>query len=73
MEATTTSAWTDGIFALSGLCDALLDACEDEVGEDGWVGTFAEDSSEDRARKVTCERALEEDLNLGYLCRHFGW
>jgi hypothetical protein len=65
LEATTAPAWADRVSARGCLCDALLDACEDEVGEDGRVGAFAEDSADNRTRKVTRERALEEDLDLG--------
>ena len=65
MEVTTASAWADGVSTCSGLCDALLDAREDKVGEDGRIIAFVEDSTDNVAGKVACERVLEEDLDLG--------
>jgi hypothetical protein len=62
---TTTSARTDGLTTRRGLCDALLDACEDEVGEGGGVGALVEDCADYGAREVACERTLEEELYLG--------
>ena len=65
LEATTAPAWADGISTRSGLCDALLNAREDKFGEDGRVGALAEDCTDNGAGEVTCERVLEEDLDLG--------
>ena len=65
LEATTASARADGVSTHSARCDALLDAREDEVGDDGRVGGFIEDCGDDRAGEVACEMILEEDLDLG--------
>ncbi len=65
LEATTASARADGIPTHSGLCGALLDAREDKVGEDGRIGALVEDCADNGASEVACERALEEDLDLG--------
>jgi len=40
LEATTTSAWVDGVSTLSGLRDALLNSRKEKVGEDGWVAAL---------------------------------
>lgn len=77
LEATSTSARADGVSIGSCLLDALLDACENKVSEDGLVGAITEDRADNRACKVACEMTLEEDLNLGNRFRHFfgmrGW
>jgi hypothetical protein len=65
LEVTTASAWAYSVPTRHCLSDTLLDAREDEVGEDCWVGAFAEDSADNGAGKVACERTLEEDLDLG--------
>jgi hypothetical protein len=65
LEATTASAWADGVSTHSGLCDALLNAREDKVGEDGRVGALAEDCTDNGAGEITCEGIMEEDLDLG--------
>ena len=59
LEATTTSARADGVSTHGARCDALLDAREDEVGDDGRVGGFVEDCGDDRAGEVACEMILE--------------
>ena len=65
VEATTTPAWADGISTCSGLCDALLDACEDKVGEDERIVALGEDCADNGAGEVACERVLKENLDLG--------
>ena len=65
LEATTASAWADSISTHSGLCDALLNAREDKVGEDGRVAALVEDCADNGASEVACEMVLEEDLDLG--------
>ena len=65
LEATTASAWADGVSTLRGLCDALLNSREDKVGEDGRVAALVEDCADNGASEVACERILEEDLDLG--------
>jgi len=64
LEATAAPARADGISTLSGLFYALLDAREDEVGDDGRVGALAEDCADDRAGEVACKRVMKEDLDL---------
>ena len=71
LEETSASAWADRVSTRSCFFDALLDACKNEVSEDGWVGSFTEDHADNRACKVACEIALEEDLNLGNRIAHF--
>ena len=65
LEVTTTPAWADGISTHSGLCDALLNAREDKVGEDGRIAALIEDCADNGASEVACERVLKEDLDLG--------
>jgi hypothetical protein len=64
-EVTTAPAWAYGASTCSGLCDALLDAHEDKVGEDGRIAAFVEDCTDNGAGEIACERVLEEDLDLG--------
>ena len=65
LEVTTTPAWADGVSTRSSLCDALLNAREDEVGEDGWVGASAEDCTDNGAGEIACQRVLKKYLDLG--------
>ena len=65
LEATTAPTWADGVPTRSGLCDALLNACEDKVGEDGRVGALAEDCTDHGVGEIACERILKKDLDLG--------
>ena len=65
LEVTTTPAWADGVSTHGGLCDALLDAREDEVGEDGRIAALIEDCANYGASEVACESVLKEDLDLG--------
>ena len=71
LEETSASAWADRFSTGSCFFDALLDACKNEVSEDGWVGGFTEDRANNRACKVACEMTLEEHLNLGNRIAHF--
>jgi len=64
LEVTAASAWADSVSTGSCLFDALLDACKDEVGEDGWVGAFAEGRADNRA-------CVGEDLYLGNGAKFF--
>ena len=65
LETTAAPARADGVSAHSGYCDAVLDARENEVGDDGGVGAIVEDCTDNRAGKVACKRILKEDLDLG--------
>ena len=40
LEATTASAWVDGVSTLSGLHDMLLNSHKDKVGKDRWVAAL---------------------------------
>ncbi len=71
LEETSAPAWAGRVSTGSCLFDAPLDACENKVSEDGWVGGFTEDRAHNRACEVACEMALEEDLNLGNRLAHF--
>jgi len=64
LQATTTPARAGGISTCTGLCDALVDAGEDEVGENGRVGAPVEDCADNGPGEVACESVLEEDLDL---------
>ena len=65
LEATAASTRADGVPTHGGYCDALLDAREDEVGDNGGAGALVEDCTDNRAGEVACKRILKEDLDLG--------
>ena len=65
LEVTTTPTWADGVSSRSSLRDALLNAHEDKVGEDGWVGAPAEDCTDNGAGEIACQRMLKKYLDLG--------
>ena len=65
LEVTGARACADSVSTGACLFDALLDPCENEAGEDGLVGAFAEDRADNRACNVACKMILEEALYLG--------
>ena len=73
LKETTASARTSGVSTRSALCDALVDACKEEVGKDGGVGALAEESGDDGAGELACEMVLKEEMDLGDPGGHCCW